>query len=67
MSSQLTYILGAGASHESIPVVKTFNKRLFEFRNYLIQRSGQLRSDQYGVPFSSAVGHIEQLHKDFSS
>ena len=33
---ELTYILGAGASYQSIPVVKTFNKR---FDNLLFEAS----------------------------
>lgn len=32
---ELTYILGAGASYQSIPVVKTFAKRFEVFINYL--------------------------------
>lgn len=36
---ELTYILGAGASYESIPVVKTFGERFDEFCSYLNNRS----------------------------
>jgi hypothetical protein len=33
MANELTYILGAGASYQSIPVVKTFAARFEEFKN----------------------------------
>lgn len=36
---ELTYILGAGASYESIPVVKTFAERFDKFCSYLRLRS----------------------------
>lgn len=37
MRKQLTYILGAGASFESIPLVKSFPTRFQKFNDYLIQ------------------------------
>lgn len=35
MSNELTYILGAGASYQSIPVVKTFPSRFKEFASHI--------------------------------
>ncbi|MBL0146508.1 MAG: hypothetical protein IPP48_12965 [Chitinophagaceae bacterium] len=35
MSNELTYILGAGASYQSIPIVKTFPERFKYFLNHL--------------------------------
>lgn len=40
MQKELTYILGAGASFQSIPIVKTFNSRLLDLKYYLKRRGG---------------------------
>jgi hypothetical protein len=63
---ELTYILGAGASYESIPVVKTFNKRLLTFKDYLVMNSTN-NSPEYRSKLSDASNYILQLHNDFLS
>lgn len=68
MSKELTYILGAGASFQSIPVVKTFNKRLLKFRDYLESLSNE--SDLNEVEkfrFKGVIDSIKSLFHAFSS
>jgi len=36
MGEELTYILGTGASFQSIPVVKTFPARFMKFSNFIV-------------------------------
>jgi hypothetical protein len=63
---ELTYILGAGASYESIPIVKTFNKRLLNFKDYLLTNSAN-NSPDYRSKLSDASNYIQKLHDDFLS
>ncbi len=49
---ELTYILGAGASFQSIPVVKTFPARFMKFSNFIVS----LQSDyQRTLDYDSKV------------
>ncbi len=66
MSNELTYILGAGASYQSIPLVKTFNKRFNEFNAQIIEIRNHY-SGRDRIIFENAVRCIEMLHKDFLS
>jgi hypothetical protein len=66
MSNQLTYIFGAGASYQSIPIVKTFNKRLLEFKEYLKNKGNPLSGDDRHF-FYNAADSIQELFNEFSS
>jgi hypothetical protein len=66
MSNQLTYILGAGASYQSIPVVRTFNKRLLKFKSFLYNQSN-IETGSNRQMYNEAVNSIETLFKEFSS
>lgn len=46
MSNELTYILGAGASFQSIPVVKNFPMRFSSFSSYLSRTSNNTSFDE---------------------
>jgi hypothetical protein len=66
MSNELTYILGAGASFQSIPVVKTFNKRLLRFERFL-KDQGQKVSGNNRAKYDNAAEQISFLFNEFSS
>jgi hypothetical protein len=66
MSKDLTYILGAGASFQSIPVVKTFNKRFLQFGSYLASR-GKIFADTERQKHDEAAKAIAGIFNDFSS
>jgi len=66
MANQLTYILGAGASFQSIPVVKTFNNRLFNFNQYLRIKSGEKKRQEQNK-FLQAANHFHSLVNEFSA
>ena len=42
---ELTYILGAGASYQSMPIVDTFPKRFDEFVDYIKSIKSELKSE----------------------
>lgn len=63
---ELTYILGAGASYESIPVVKSFNRRLLDFKNYILTNSAN-NTEGYRSKFNDTANFIQELYNDFLS
>ena len=64
---ELTYILGAGASYQSIPVVKTFNKRFLEFIDSLKTNNGNVWPPEYRPKMANAIDYLTELSKEFSS
>lgn len=51
---ELTYILGAGASYQAVPIVKTFPSRFMKFLNFIIG----LQSEMPGRPeYTSEIGN----------
>lgn len=65
--SEITYILGAGASFQSIPVVNTFNNRLLEFADFL-NGIGQVKfMGENRNKFIRASEAIRNLFEEFSS
>jgi hypothetical protein len=58
---ELTYILGAGASYQSIPVVKTFVQRFAVFQGHL------WGAIQEGYFDSKNYSEIDQLGKEFAN
>lgn len=68
MEKSLTYILGAGASFQSIPVVKTFNQRLLKFKEFLLSESNHTRvSPKLKKRYDEAAYLYEMLFNEFSS
>jgi len=68
MQSELTYILGAGASFQSIPIVKSFSDRFNSFADYLNgihsdPRFGQEKCDA----FRDIYNKTKKLHEAFHS
>lgn len=66
MASQLTYLLGAGASFQSIPIVKTFTNRLLKFQIYLLDKSNAVRGEDRRK-FVTAANGIHALANEFSA
>lgn len=66
MANQLTYILGAGASFQSIPVVKTFNSRLYDFNRYLTLKASN-KNGQERKKFLVTANYIHSLVNEFSA
>lgn len=69
MSKELTYILGAGASFQSIPVVKSFSSRFNEFTNFLRTSSNSvnIRMETKDAVFKEAFEATYELYKAFKS
>lgn len=65
--SEITYILGAGASFQSIPLVGTFNNRLLEFAEF-VNGLGQVGFvGEQRNKFIQASEAIKNLYEEFSS
>lgn len=65
--SEITYIIGAGASFESIPIVNKFNTRLKEFAEYIRNIGYNDYSDDTRSKFNDASEKINVLYNEFSS
>ncbi len=65
---ELTYILGAGASYQSIPVVKTFAKRFEYFNATVLQRYGQY-NNELGNSYASGMNLVKEFktHQSFDT
>jgi len=68
MGKELTYILGAGASFQSIPIVKSFNSRLSKFSLYLNDRETQKTNlkERYRK-FTRAINVFNSLIQEFGA
>ncbi len=68
MEKELTYILGAGASYQSIPIVKTFPERFNEFTRVLgrMSEEGDFFDETKG-PINNIKDASIELSKDFMS
>jgi hypothetical protein len=63
---ELTYILGAGASFQSIPVVNSFSKRFLKFAHYFedeFNNEGFSKSELYKMLYNLVLS----LHNEFAS
>lgn len=73
MGQEKTYILGAGASYYSIPVVETFADRFFDFSRFLGNQSKIdewiIRDFGYGITerFSNASNELNSIYSEFKS
>lgn len=68
MANQLTYILGAGASFESIPIVKTFPKRFQLFNEYLEKVAHDTRFGEDMCNYYGKAGIIcKNISEEFSA
>ena len=66
MTKELTYIFGAGASFQSIPIVKNFNNRLLRFKKFLVDES-QKESGDARSKLTNASNILHSLYREFSS
>jgi hypothetical protein len=68
MQSELTYILGAGASYESIPIVKFFPNRFNSFHNYLLSISSNPNVyEEIRNVFKEASEKAEEINTAFKT
>ena len=73
--SELTYILGAGASYQSFPIVNTFNKRFNDFIAEYDLLCEDARKDMYefygelllGSEFAKALSSEFDNHQSFDT
>lgn len=68
MQKELTYILGAGASYQSIPVVKSFPSRFNAFANYLLSTSNDVHVIVDGNKteiFKNAYSVVFKIYESF--
>lgn len=65
--SEITYIIGAGASFESIPLVSTFNNRLLEFAVFIWDRGYSRFDGEKRNKFIQASEAVKNLSAEFSS
>lgn len=66
MANELTYILGAGASYQSFPLVKTFSKRYKEFISFLNKTGIKDRMALHHAHFSAFSDNLES-HQSFDT
>lgn len=69
MQKELTYILGAGASFQSIPLVKSFPNRFRSFANYLLAIASNPKTvlDEYKYDiFNASYKEAWSLFKSFT-
>jgi hypothetical protein len=66
--NELTYILGAGASYQSIPVVKTFPKRFGFFNEYVLQPSSRFNIELTDL-YASGLNLVREFktHQSFDT
>lgn len=62
--SELTYILGAGASYQSIPVVKTFSKR---FEKFVLEELSKSFKGWNGADWGDFIPKAKTLASEISS
>jgi hypothetical protein len=65
--SEITYIIGAGTSFQSIPLVSTFNNRLLDFADFISQRGYKIFNGEERNKFVQASEAIKGLYSEFSS
>jgi hypothetical protein len=68
MEQSITYILGAGASFQSIPIVNSFSKRFDEFTNWLdIYSDTPSITYEDRMKFKTAMDRSKKIGKEFNS
>ncbi len=67
--NELTYILGAGASYQSIPVVKTFAKRFRDFNDIVLYRFSNSGNTYLGNAYSFGQTLVKafETHQSFDT
>ena len=63
MREQITYILGAGASYHSIPIVNTMNQRMLMFLNLFKEFKNY--KDSPGTVFISTQASLKDMYKPY--